>query len=164
MAGALQSPDLKTGRKEERAERRALPFTFFPAFLCAPSLPHPKPGKGLKQMGTPAPSRCLRALGVPAGGGSPAAGARAGGGFPLPSAAETPGRVAQPSRVLGGHLLAGVTPPSSRNRSQPSHGELADGGVLAGRVWVVLRVRLPSDGGNGSACSLEGSSSKGGMD
>lgn len=29
MAGALQSPDLKTGRKEESAEQRALPFTYF---------------------------------------------------------------------------------------------------------------------------------------
>lgn len=105
MAGALQSPDLKTGRKEERAERRALPFTFFPAFLCALSLPYPKPGEGLKRMGTPAPSRCLRALRVSAGGGLPVAGDGAEGGFPLPSTAETPGTVMQPSRVLGGTFL-----------------------------------------------------------
>lgn len=49
----------KKGRKEERGKWQPLPFTYFlpPSML---HLPHPKPGKGLAQMGAhlvPAGSR-----------------------------------------------------------------------------------------------------------
>lgn len=145
MAGALQSPDLKTGRKgESRAACSA--FYTFPASLCARSLPHPNPSEGLKQIGTPAPSRgeqgCLRALGtsllgatcllqpgaaMPCARGWPTAGDGGEGGCPLTPAAEIRGqtqhRRAAPESAMG-HPLASVTrlPLSCPGQTQPCRG------------------------------------------
>ena len=108
MAGVLQSPDLKTGRKEERAERRALPFTYFllPSVLDRSLIQNQVKARSrwellLLPAGSGAasvPSACLLQPNatMPRARGLPAAGDGAEEGCPLTSAAETPGVGVQP--------------------------------------------------------------------